>query len=258
MLAEGRFFELLYLLLIGFTMFYYKDRAKKGKAPKIATLPALDAVEEAVGRCAEMGKPLFYTVGSSDFSDAGASQTIAGLTLMKYVSMLSAKYDVPMWVVNRYGDTHVVAQEVIKQGYLEAGKPDAYKPDQVLFFSSEQFAYGAGCAGIMHREQVGAVFLVGLFLGEALYLAESAASLNCITISGTARITQIHNLVATSDYCLIGEEIYVMSAYLSQDPAQLGMVRGGDISKIVACILIAVGAISATLGQDIISSIISK
>ena len=59
MLPEGRLFEFLYLIIIGFTMFYYSNQAKKGKVPKIARLPALDAVDEAVGRCAEMGKPLF-------------------------------------------------------------------------------------------------------------------------------------------------------------------------------------------------------
>lgn len=258
MLPEGRLFEFLYLIIIGFTMFYYSNQAKKGKVPKIARLPALDAVDEAVGRCAEMGKPLFFTVGSSEITDASTAQTLAGLTLMKYVATLAARYDVPMWVVNRYGATHVVAMDVVKQGYLEAGRPEAFKPEQVLFFSSEQFAYAAGCAGIMHREQVGAAFMVGQFMAEALYLAESAAALDCISIAGTARATQLHFFVAACDYTLIAEEIFVISAYLTQDPAQLGMVRGGDICKVIATILIAVGAISASLGSDLISSIISK
>ena len=257
-LVEGRFFELLYLLIIGFTVFHYSREAKRGKIPNIARLPALDAVDEAVGRCAEMGKPLFYTVGSSEITDASTAQTIAGLNLMKHVATLAAQYDVPMWVVNRYGSTHVVAHDVVKQGYLEAGRPEEFKPEQVLFLSSEQFAYAAGCAGIMHREQVGAVFLVGQFMAESLYLAESAASLDAISIAGTARATQLHFFVAACDYTLIAEEIFVISAYLTQDPGQLGMVRGGDVAKLIACLLITVGALSATFGQDIIGSIITK
>lgn len=257
-LVEGRFFELVYLLIIGATMFYFSRQAKRGKVPHLGRLPALDAVDEAIGRCAEMGKPLFYTVGSSEITDASTAQTIAGLNLMKYVAIQAARYDVPMWVVNRYGSTHVVAQDVVKQGYLEAGKPDSYRPERVLFLSSEQFAYAAGCAGIMHREQVGAVFLVGQFMAESLYLAESAASMDAISIAGTARATQLHFFVAACDYTLIAEEIFVISAYLTKDPAQLGMVRGGDVSKLIACLLMVAGALSTTFGQDVIKSILTK
>ena len=71
----------------------------------------------------------------------------------------------------------------------------------------------------MHREQVGAAFMVGQFMAEALYLAESAAALDCISIAGTARATQLHFFVAACDYTLIAEEIFVISAYLTQDRA---------------------------------------
>jgi hypothetical protein len=256
--AEGRVLEFVYLLTIGIAMFYFSRQAKKGKVPHLSRLPALDAVDEAIGRCAEIGRPVFFTVGSADISDESAAPTLAGLTLMHYVVQQSAKYDVPLWVVNRYGSTHVAAQDVVKQGYLEAGRPDSYKPEQVLFLSSEQFAYGAGCAGIMHRERVGAVFLVGYFYAEALYLAESAASQDALSIAGTTTASQLPFFVAACDYTLIGEEIYAISAYLSRDPSQLGMVKGGDVSKLIACIVMAIGALSATFGQNAIKSILTR
>ncbi len=84
MLVEGRFFELVYLVIIGFAMYYYSKQAKEGKVPEIRRLPALDAVDEAIGRCAEMDRPIFFTVGSADISDESSAPTIAGLTLPRY------------------------------------------------------------------------------------------------------------------------------------------------------------------------------
>ena len=95
-------------------------------------------------------------------------------------------------------------------------------------------------------------------MAESLYLAESAASLDAISIAGTARATQVHFFVAACDYTLIAEEIFVISAYLTQDPGQLGMIRGGDIAKLIAMLLITIGAVSSTAGYDFIGSIINK
>jgi hypothetical protein len=100
-----------------------------------------------------------------------------------------------------------------------------------------------------------------MFLRTTIFQKRPKNPLTCSRRRKVQKISPRHQskpLKPACDYTLIAEEIFVISAYLTQDPTQLGMVRGGDISKVIACLLIAVGAISATLGQDIIGSIISK
>ena len=41
-----------------------------------------------------------------------------------------------------------VAEESVKQGYLKAGRPDAYNKNNIRYISDEQFAYTAGVNGI--------------------------------------------------------------------------------------------------------------
>lgn len=53
--------------------------------------------------------------------------------------------------------------------------------------------------------------------------------------------------VAACDYTLIGEEFFAASAYLSGDPQQLGSLKGQDIGKIVAMIVLLFGILVATV-----------
>ena len=50
-----------------------------------------------------------------------------------------ADYDANLKVVNNDPIVMSVSQEVVKESYLEAGRPDAYNPDNVFLVASEQF-----------------------------------------------------------------------------------------------------------------------
>jgi hypothetical protein len=59
--------------------------------------------------------------------------------------------------------------------------------------------------------------------------------------------SQLPFFVAACDYTLIGEEFFAASAYLSNDPEQLGSLKGQDIGKIIAAGLLVVGCVLATI-----------
>ncbi|HAF67348.1 MAG TPA: hypothetical protein DCG91_06125 [Clostridiales bacterium UBA9857] len=65
-------------------------------------------------------------------------------------------------------------------------------------------------------------------------------------------------LVVASDYCLIGEEIYAASAYLSQNPVELAIVKGQDIAKAVVIGLMCLGSVLLAFGSEAILQLISK
>jgi hypothetical protein len=44
------------------------------------------------------------------------------------------------------------AQEMVKEAYLDAGRPDAYDPDKRQYLTDDQFGYAAGVDGMMLRE----------------------------------------------------------------------------------------------------------
>jgi hypothetical protein len=100
--------------------------------------------------------------------------------------------------------------------------------------------------GIAHREQVASCFLFGHFAAESLILAEAGQQIGAMQVAGTATNTQVPFFLTSCDYTIIGEEVFAAGAYLSREPAQLGSVRGQDVSKLVILAVIFLGVVSAT------------
>jgi hypothetical protein len=225
-------------------IFVYFGMAKRGADLYLRPIAGIEAIDEAIGRATEMGKPILYVPGLSDISDVA---TIASLTILGRVAKKVAEYQTPLIVPNCDPIVFTVAEETVRQGYLEAGRPDAYDPDSVFFLTQSQFAYVAAVNGIMMREKPATNFYLGMFWAESLILAETGAMSGAIQIAGTDAVTQLPFFITTCDYTLIGEELYAASAYLGREPKQLGSIKGQDACKAVIMAIIVAGMILSTI-----------
>jgi hypothetical protein len=217
--------------------------ARKGKELYIRPLAGIEAVDEAIGRATEMGKPILYIIG---LGSADMIATIASFTILSRVAKKTAEYQTPILIPCYDSVVMAVAQETVRAAYLEAGRPDMYKEENIFFLTSMQFAYVAGVNGIMLRERPATNFYLGKFYAESLILAETGSVAGSIQISGTDEIAQIPFFVAATDYTLIGEELYAASAYLGKEPVLLGTLKGQDWGKAVVIISLILGALAAS------------
>lgn len=233
-------------------------RARGGKEFFIRRLAGMEAIDEAVGRATEMGRPVHFSPGISSLSEDTAAQTLAGLAVLGYVARLAAKYDTELIVTNRMAEILPITEEVVRQSYLSEGKPEKYNPDNVIFLSDEQFAYAAGCMGLMAREKVAANIMMGAFWAESLIFAEGGFAAGSIQVAGTANTHQIPFFIAACDYCLIGEELFAAGAYLSQDPMQVAGIKLQDWGKLAALLLIIVGTVATTCNWPVISDFLAR
>lgn len=232
----------LTLVIIFFLIIYFIEKAKKGKKLFVRRIAGLDAIEEAVGRATEMGKPILYVPGIDDMNNI---QTVASMIILGNVARTVAQYDTPLIVPIRLPFVLPVAEESVRQGYMAAGRPEAFQKDNIRFISDEQFAYAAGINGIMLREKPAANLLLGSFFAESLVLAETGFSTGAIQVAGTANIHQLPFFVVACDYTLIGEELFAASAYLSREPKLLGALKGSDYAKGIILFILILGAILA-------------
>jgi hypothetical protein len=233
------------ILFFGFVL-YYIASAQAGKKPFVRRIPGIDAIEEAIGRATEMGRSVLYVPGIQDISEI---QTVAGLVILESVAKLTAKYETPIIVPVTYPIPFTIAEEMVKAGYLHAGRPEAYDPNSVRFVSPEQFAYVASVTGVMMRDRPAAHIFMGSFFAESLLLAETGFATGAIQVAGTANVHQLPFFVVACDYTLIGEELYAASAYLSGEPKLVGALKGADLMKIVIISAIIMGGILETLGR---------
>ena len=227
---------IIYLILL----IYFVQTGKMGKNLFIRRIPGLDALDEAVGRATEMGKPILYVPGLGTMSDVA---TIAAINILSPVAKKAAEYDTTLKVPSYDPIVMTVAQQVVKEAYTEAGRPDAFNKDNVFFLTDSQFAYAAGVDGIMVREKPGTNLFMGTFYAESLILAETGNMTGAIQIAGTDAVAQLPFFVAACDYTIIGEELYAASAYLSKDHKLVGSIKAQDWGKIILLSLLGLATI---------------
>ncbi|MDZ4723855.1 MAG: DUF6754 domain-containing protein [candidate division Zixibacteria bacterium] len=237
---------LIFSLIFAGVILTYTKLAKKGKPLFIRKIAGLDALEEAVGRATEMGKPVLFIPGLQELDEM---ETIAGISILGRVAKITAQYDTPLMVPVRYPLVLAAGQEAVEQAYIQAGKRDSYNKDCVRYVAGEQMAFAASVNGLMMRERPAANIFMGAFFAESLLLAETGNAAGSIQIAGTARPEQIPFFIAACDYTLMGEELYAASAYLSHEPLLLGGLKGQDLIKVIIIVALVVGMVLILTGN---------
>lgn len=225
-------------------VFYYIRLARSGRELNIRKIAGLEAVDDAVGRATEMGRPIMFIPGIQDMNDI---QTVAGITILGRVARVAAERDALLEVPTSKSLVMTASRETVHSSYMDAGRPDAYDEKKIYYTTDEQFGYVAAVTGAMVREKPATCFYMGAFFAESLILAETANMTGSIQIAGTAQPAQLPFFVAACDYTLIGEEFFAASAYLSGEPEQLGSLKGQDVGKLFALVIILVAALTITL-----------
>ncbi len=217
------------------------SRAGRGKDLYIRRIAGLNAIDEAVGRATEMGRPVLMVPGLSDTVDAIAVQA---LNVFAYVTKLAAKFGNPILICCYNAAVYTVAQEITRDIYQSEGVPERYDQDSVRFISDRQFAFAAGVSGLIQREQAAATFFLGQFYAESLIFAETANAAGAIQVASSTQNTQTPFFIAACDYVLIGDEFYAASAYLNRQPVLVGSLVGQDWSKLLVIGLAIIGVLA--------------
>jgi hypothetical protein len=226
--------------ILGFILY-----GKRGKKLYIRPIAGLGAIDDAIGRATEMGKPILYSSGLGKMDRVA---TMASMNILASVAEKTAEYNTPLIFPNYDPVVMTTAQEVVKEGYSKAGHPEAYKPDNIFFVTQSQFGYAAAVDGIMTRQLPATNLFLGTFEAEALILAETGNSIGAIQIAGTDSTIQLSFFIVACDYTLIGEELFVASGYLTKDPQILGSIKGQDWLKAIIVLSILIGGIAGLLG----------
>jgi hypothetical protein len=219
--------------------------ARRGAPLFIRRIPGLDAIDEAIGRATEMGKPILYSPGLDEMDQAA---TVASMSILGQIAERAAGYNSRVTVPNRDPIVLNVAQEVVRAGYLRAGRPDLYRDDDVYYVTYSQFGYAGAVAGTMVRERPAAIFYMGHFYAESLVMAETGQSTGAIQIAGTDSDAQLPFFITACDYTLIGEELYAASVYLAREPLLLGSLKAQDMAKLIIIVYLIAGVAAGFLG----------
>ena len=227
--------------LIG-PVLYYIRKARSGADLYIRRMPGVDAIDEAVGRSAEMGKPISFSTGLTSVGPT----LYACLGVLHHVARRAARFKSRLFLPQNDPAVMAIAEDTMREAYRTEGRLASFDPKTVVFLSDDQFAFAAGYMGLVHREQVASAFLFGHFAAESLILAEAGQQVGAMQVAACISPEQVAFFICTCDYTLIGEELFGASAYLTKEPVLLGSLCGQDRAKLLVFVLIAAGVLIAT------------
>lgn len=251
-MIEGRAASLFLVLFLSGILFLASGSFKKSKVLKIRRIPGIDAIDEMMGRVTEMGRPIAYVLGGTDLE----AQGFASMRILDYVAGQAAKYDVRLFVVAPLPEMEPMCQEILRAAYLREGKEPSRSSSEVMYMPGD--GSKAGVLGLYQREKVAGAMLFGNYYYESMLFAEAANLAGASQIGGTANYHQLPFFVASCDYTLIGEEIFAAGTYLSKDPWEIGGLTAQEAGKALSVLLIVLGCIFKTFGDDTISFFLRK
>lgn len=252
--VTGTVGKFVFLAVFIAVFWFFVNRTAQGSRLTIRRIAGFDALDEAIGRCTEMGRPVHYTFGIGELD----ANVLASFDVLSYVAGQCARMNTDLIVTNALGEVQMMTEEIVKAAYINAGKPDEYKPDNVRYVSNVQTAYMSAILGIFQRERPGANLMLGPFYAESMMLAEAGQQVGAIQLGGTGRVIQVPFFIAACDYTLVGDELFVAGAYISRKPMQVGAIFAQDFGKWFTLLVMIVGAIMTTVGNTTITDLFKK
>lgn len=256
MLKQGTLLDLLLILIIIFAYVYYTWISSQGKElPSIRRIPALEAIEEGVGRAEEMGRPVHYCPGhigrlSGEFGPA----ILAALNIYKYTVGICAKNEVPIYVsLPNEPEIIPLVDAMTEDAYKEAGKPELYDPSKLNFYAST--AHIAAIIGTIQKYNVALNVIVGVCHTEVSSHA-AASRIGAMNIGGTNRFAALYGQAISCDYLFISEDIFAAAAIVSEDPFMISSIASQEIEKFALLALSILLLITTTFGSKIVFNLL--
>jgi hypothetical protein len=255
-IVSGRLFSLFIMLVVWLATVYVINEVRRGNVFEIRRVPGLDAIDEALGRCVETGRPVIATPSWRPLGSY-ALPMMAGIALTRHTCLRAAELELPIIMPVGSADTYPLIVKNYEQACIEAGKPELYDPDNVKYMSGQQWAFSTGLFQLMIDNNAGACIFVGRWSAETLSVTTVGNRIGAFQIGGTGQFSNTSFFAITADYTLIGDELYAAAAYVSEDPELKSFLTAQDVAKLIAAAIIVVGVILSSIGIDIVSQLIS-
>ena len=253
LIVPGRIvgFGLLFIT-IG-AIIYYLQQAMSGKVVNLRRLPQIDVLDELVDRCVEMNKEIWFLSGQGVMTNAFELPAILStFGVLSYVTRKAAEVGCKIQHVTVLPIAYNIQSEIMRESYELAGKPEEFDPLETIIYIPN----GAERPYIVNeswKRKPGAGILIGGWYHQTIIFSEALQRAGAMTLGGTDTIHNIPFMVAANNYSVIGEEMFAMSAYLSDDPLLANSLAGQDLGKYVVILITVLGILLGAAGFPVAS-----
>jgi len=223
--------------------------------PKVRKVRGLDSIDMAIERAKEMGRPILYAGLNYGLRN---SEVIASLNILGYVARRAAEIGVPLHVGVHHSTCLPAVKDVCETAARAVGKPEAFNPDNILWWSDSFVTYEQGLVEHATNVEPAAYFDFGYIQDENIVLPVYMAGqgIDCFCMAGCRQIQYTSSTLIGTDDWLLSEELYAAAAYVSGTKEAMGSIASADWLKLLAWILVIVGAIITLAGSPMFLDIL--
>ena len=210
------------------------------------TIQAYNAAREGLSRAAETGRAVHTSPGTGNVGGATTASTLAGLTLVETMARVSAITGAPAQATTNDAVAYALTENALRSGYARAGWTLESESGAARFITqNDPFAYVAGAADVVDRQNVSHAVMAGQFGPEALFLMEAQRRAGAQQVAGSSDHQGVALMFLSGDQTLVGEEIFASGAYLERRPTHIASLMAQDGLRWAIILLIVAGFIIA-------------
>lgn len=232
---------ILYLVILLGVAFTFVA-ATRLRRMTLREIPAYEAMRAATGEAVEADKPVHVSFGGAAIGEDSTVTALAAADLLQFVAERAAIGERPTLATVSNPITLGVAQDALRRAYKARGRIKEFRPIHARWYPQGplSLAFAAGVGAAIRDEDILGNILIGRFGAEMALVAENALRLNRQIIAQSDRAEGQAVAYAISRTPLIGEELYVSSGYLQQNPLGVGGVVALDLLRylVIAALLL--------------------
>ena len=242
----------LVLLVVLFAMMcygMYRTMIQK-KTPRIRRMPAIEAIDEGIGRAVETGRKVHCGNPQALLVGDKTAENLIGFSLMGYFARKSAKAGVPAFFTVPTPQGAPLADGLVREAYVAEGKLADYENPDMVQLRVFTGAYDFALAQLLQRENVGASLMSGEIGKIMMVVGESHRVADTFSILAHPGYDKLEWAVPTFDYVLMLQETYAAGAMITGDEAQLGAIIGLDlVTWTIFALTCVLSILAAVLGN---------
>lgn len=215
----------------------------------LRSIPSLKRLRKYVGLTIEDGKCLHISLGNANILGAGNAASLAGLSAVERLAMLSMASDKPPVITSGDGSLMLLSQDVLRYVYRKGNAMAQYDPQRAQLTGTTPFSYAVGAMPVIGQDDVLTSVFVGRFGLESAYLNDAAYQKKSYTLAASDDLTAQAVMFATAQDILIGEELYALPAYLEQDDFHRASLFSQDVLRWILIVVILGGVILEIVKQ---------
>jgi len=243
------------LVLVYALLFWIIRISRKGMVYEIRRIAAFDVMEDAVKRCAELGRPVMVHLAdvvttATGSSAGGASYGMNKLSMASFLSRVAAGQEVPVEYTVDSPEAVAFLEDNINVACRAVGKSEQIPFQRIHYwgkYPSEQ-----NWRRFSVDWNAGASVIVAGQGSDAAYLEGSRSVPGNFLIGGCSSGAQMGWYVPMCDYFMFPDEIMVMGAVLNKVPDQVNSLLIYDLLRIGFLVLLFVGVILSKSGVNIV------